>query len=68
MLVDFLMVLPPNSALVLHAYPVLAPEALLVVGLGLVLLHLLDVIPSSCRLVLPVRLNAELASEADLVV
>ena len=68
MLVDFLMVLPPNCALVLHAHPVLAPEALLVVGLGLVLLHLLDVIPSSRGLVLPVRLNAELASEADLVV
>ena len=68
MLVDFLMVLPPNSALVLHAHPVLATEALLVVGLGLVLLHLLDVIPSSCGLVLPVRLNAELASEANLVV
>ena len=68
MLVDFLMVLPPNSALVLHAHPVLAPEALLVVGLGLVLLHLLDVIPSSRGLVLPVCLNAELASEANLVV
>ena len=68
MLVDFLMVLPPHRALVLHAHPVLAPEAFLVVGLGLVLLHLLDVIPSSRRLVLPVRLNAELASEANLVV
>ena len=68
MLVDFLVVLPSYSALVLHAHPVLAPEALLVVGLGLVLLHLLDVIPSSCGLVLPVRLNAELASEANLVV
>merc|ERR1719206_1144936 len=33
MLVDFLMVLPSYSALVLHAHPVLAPEALLVVGL-----------------------------------
>ena len=68
MLVDFLMVLPPNSALVLHAHPVLAPEALLVVGLGLVLLHLLDVVPACRRLVLAIRLNPKFASEAHLVV
>lgn len=67
MLVNFLVVLPANSTLVLHTNAVFSSKSFLVVNLGLVLLNLLYVIPAKSRLVLPVRLNTKLASEAILI-
>ena len=46
MLVNFLVVFPTNSALVLHTNTVFPSESFLVVNLGLVLLNFLDVIPA----------------------
>ena len=68
MLVDFLVVFPPNGAFVLHPHPVFASKAFLVVHLRLVLLDLLNVVPSSGGLVLTIRLNPKFAPEAHLVV
>ena len=68
MLVHFLVVFPPHGTLVLHANPIFPTEAFLVVDLGLVLLHLLDVVPPRRRLVLTIRLDTKFASEAHLVV
>merc|ERR1719319_1449181 len=67
MLVNFLVVLPANSTLVLHTDTVFSSKSFLVVDLGLVLLNLLYVIPAKSRLVLPVRLNTKLAPEAILI-
>ena len=68
MFLHLLVMFPPDRTLVLDPDPIFSSETFLVIDLGLVLFHFLNVIPPRGRLVLAVRLNPKFAPEANLVV